>query len=125
MKLKLIADSKLLMEDVSDIILGLQRIGHTASAPAGLAGQQHNRLSLDSQDALHNDFTLIQAADAVLLVNSSGPCTACQLLELGVASYLRKPVFALQPMGDRKLERDLKAVVIDGNLNDIPKELLG
>ena len=46
-------------------------------------------------------------------------------MELGVASYLNKAVFFMQPTGQKAEHEIRKVTVLNLNLDIIPKELLG
>ena len=71
MKLKLVVDRTTEMSSVMDLARKLEGLGHNVLPPAGIAGRQHQRHSLDGADTSHQDYGLIADADAVLVVNTS------------------------------------------------------
>ncbi|GAX79980.1 hypothetical protein CEUSTIGMA_g7419.t1 [Chlamydomonas eustigma] len=139
MKLKLIVDSELSHEEISELGMQLENLGHNVVYPAGIAGRQHIRHRIEGQKRITEDFGAIQSAQAVLLANTAAfrsgssasaspttsPCSDSMLIELGVASYLLKPIFIIHPTGRPELETDLKTTVLNGDIGLIPKEILG
>lgn len=116
----------------------LQRLGHTAHVPKSIRMIEEEgykkpqtvkeRLAAEAKhNFISEHFSLIESSDAILVVNPdhhgiSGYIGGNTFLEMGVAFYLKKPIYVLNPLPSMGYELELAAmhpVVLHGDLTMI------
>ena len=113
----------------------LTNLGHKAIVPKSLSLIEHEgfrkpktvseRLKAEAKyDFIREHFRAIESSDAILVVNSahhgiSGYIGGNTFLEMGIAFYLRKTIYLLNPVPSMDYELELAAmhpVVLNGDL---------
>ena len=131
MRIKLIANDDYSLDEINTIARQLEGLGHSILFPKASASRQHQRLSMDTQDAFRLDTELLAQAEGCLVLNSKTPNTSLGILgsrtmmELGVASYLNKPVYIMNSTGSQKIEAEMRFTVINEDISKVPIELFG
>lgn len=116
----------------------LEKLGHTADVPCdtdlhvedpGLRDDfERDAIHVKENDIMHRCFALVAASDAVLVLNYKhngieGYVGASALMEAGIAAYLKKGIYLLNPVVERYKHEFavLDGVIINGDLSQIPK----
>jgi len=100
----------------------LENLGHEVYRPSDV--------HVEKSEAIHRHFTKVAEADAVLIINQAknnienyiGPNT---FLEMGLAFYLKKSIYLLNPVPDVKYKEEvlaMKPIVLDGDFSKMSKE---
>ena len=115
-------------------------LGHSADIPMGAEPHMNDKSFVDNldgnlefcikNDIMRKNFDFISQHDAVLVINHKrndieGYIGVSALMELGVAHFLRKKIFLLNPVPDFKQHRwaheveIMQPIVLNGDLTKI------
>ena len=116
----------------------LQEMGHEVETPCDTQAHvedpllrddfARNKLHVDEGDVMMKCFDLVAQSDAVLALNHAqkgieGYLGASTLMEVGLAGYLRKKIFILNPIQpDQRYRHEINllgGVIINGDLSAI------
>lgn len=136
----MICGSMTFAKEMMDVKRKLEDLGHSVFVPSDIEFHVKDPFLIDNleenykhtikRDVLRNCFNLISKSDAVLILNypknkSNGYVGTSSLMEIGLAYYLRKKIFLLNPVPSSREARwshELKIIrpsIISGNLKKI------
>lgn len=134
----MIVGSTVFAKEMLEVKEQLQALGHKVETPSNL--EEHvadptlrDNLALDKElvsgkNVMHVGFERVEWSDAVLVLNYDhkgieGYIGASALMEIGVAGYLRKKIFVLNPIAsDQRYTHEIDVLggqLIDGDLSKI------
>lgn len=134
----MIIGSTVFAKEMLETKSALEALGHEVETPSNL--EEHvadptmrDNLALDKElvsgkNVMHVGFDRVAWSDAVLVLNHDkndvmGYVGASTLMEIGVAGYLRKKIFVLNPISpDQRYTHEIDVLggeIIDGDLNRI------
>lgn len=118
----------------------LHKLGHEVDIPFGAEPHMNDKTFVDNldgnlefcieNDIMRRNFDFIKEHDAVLVINHrrnevDGYIGISALMELGVAHFLRKKIFLLNPIPDYKSHRwaheveIMQPIILNGDLGKI------
>lgn len=136
----MICGSMTFAKDMINIKRKLEKLGHIANVPLDIESHVTNPGLIDDlasdykhateKNILKKCFDLIAKSDAILVLNHTkneikGYVGTSSLIEIGLAYYLGKKIFLLNPLPDSKSYRwvheveIMKPVIIDGKIGKI------
>ncbi|MCR4279046.1 MAG: hypothetical protein NUV81_04090 [bacterium] len=144
-----ICGSMVFMKEMEEMQKTLQSLGHVVKTPPlaienengeMISAIEYHRMRQEATDdagwvwerkeeAIHDHFHIVEWSDAILVLNITKDgienyIGANTFLEMGLAFYLHKPIYLLNPIPKISFKEELlgmKCVVLHGKLNAILK----